>query len=134
MLLCKSQQAHLVDSANFTRREFDGHVSRKLRYPEPPLLNVDLLPTSGLDVGVGDVIGLESALAGDLASCHFSGADPSSAGTEVQGVGRLSSKKWSSRQLYGSNGSILTRSPIRFAQKLRTFCRPSLGTKVVSSI
>src|SRR6185437_10196828 len=62
--------ADLVDGAQVARRHAEGDEAVELGHPDAPLLHVDVLPALRLDVRVGNVLGEQLALPGDLATGH----------------------------------------------------------------
>ena len=65
-------KTNLINRPNVARRDLKRHEPAHLRDPNTSLLNVDVLPTLRFDVGVGDVLRLESALPRDVAFRHAS--------------------------------------------------------------
>src|SRR4051794_15688365 len=61
-----------VDRADVAGRQVQRHVALELGHPDAPRLDVDVLPTLRLDVGVRDVLRAQLALAGDVAFRHDS--------------------------------------------------------------
>lgn len=83
VLLGELEQADLVDRAQVARREAQAYVTTELRNPEFAALNINVLPTRGLDVGVGNVTRAKGALSSDLTLRH-GGAEASSSVSAVQ--------------------------------------------------
>ena len=62
--------ADLVDRSDVARREVQRDVALVLGHPNAARLDVHVLPTLRLDVGVRDVLRLQLALTGDVALRH----------------------------------------------------------------
>lgn len=62
VLLSEREQANLVDCTQIARSETDGYKALQFSNPQTTALNVNVLPTGRLDVGVRDVARTQAAL------------------------------------------------------------------------
>src|SRR5690606_8914488 len=101
LLLGECQEPDLVDRAQVAGGELECNVAAQLRHPQAAALDVDVLPTSRLDVRVRDVLGAEAAFAGQFTSGHGA-RECSSAPGQVQ-------RKKASRRSILDKSTVLSR-------------------------
>jgi len=80
--------AQLVDAADVARRQLERDELAEFRHPQATPLDVDVLPTRRLDVGVRNAVAAHAALAGDVTSSHDEGRERSVRTGDVKRAGR----------------------------------------------
>jgi len=70
VLFGECHKADAIDGPKVAGREIEAYEPIEFRDPDTTTLDVDELPSFGLDVGVRNVVCEHPAFTGDLAPCH----------------------------------------------------------------